>query len=147
MDEISDSRLEKLKERAAKALENAYVPVTGVKFGAAVLTDGGEIYQGSNVQSVISGMGTCAERNAIENAVSHGKYRFKAVLILTSKENPVKPCGACLQMIAEFADVSKHDIEIIMVGQSGEMKRSNIHNMLPDAYTPEEAGLDLEPYR
>lgn len=147
MQKITEEQFERLKEKSKEALENAYVPLTGAKFGAAVLTFQNNIYSGSNVQSVISGMGTCAERNAIENAVTHGEYCFKAIMIFTSKTKPVKPCGACLQLISEFAEVSQENIQVIMIGQNGDVEKSDIHTMLPEAYGPEEADLELEEYR
>ncbi len=59
-----------LIQAAKRGMANAYCPVTGFPVGAAVLTAAGNIYQGCNVQSVISGMGVCAERSAIDHAVA-----------------------------------------------------------------------------
>ncbi|MEM2104935.1 MAG: cytidine deaminase [Candidatus Bathyarchaeia archaeon] len=102
-----------LLEAAAKALYNAYV-LWGFKVGAAVLGEDGEIYDGCNVESWISGLGICAERCAINHAVLHGNRRIKAVALVMEKESSEdpKPCGACLQYIADFAENSK--IKIVM---------------------------------
>ncbi len=77
-------------------MANAYSIVNKFPCGAAVLTEKGNIYQGCNVESVISGMGTCAERSAIDHAVAHGEYGFKAVAIISKLGEPIKPCGMCL---------------------------------------------------
>jgi cytidine deaminase len=99
-------RLEKrLLEEAAKAMKNAYV-LWGFPVGAAVLTEGGEIYGGCNVESWVSGLGVCAERCAIHHAVLHGKRKVKAVAVVAEAQNKsgIRPCGACLQYISDFAE-------------------------------------------
>jgi cytidine deaminase len=99
-------RLEKrLLEEAAKAMKNAYV-LWGFPVGAAVLTEDGEIYGGCNVESWVSGLGVCAERCAIHHAVLHGKRKVKAVAVVAEAQNKsgIRPCGACLQYISDFAD-------------------------------------------
>lgn len=110
-------RLEKeekmLLETAAKALYNAFV-LWGFRVGAAVLGEDGKIYDGCNIESWISGLGTCAERCAVNHAVLHGNSRVKAVAIVIEKKDRAdpKPCGACLQYISDFAESSK--IKIVM---------------------------------
>jgi len=99
-------RLEKrLLEEAAKAMKNAYV-LWGFPVGAAVLTEDGEIYGGCNVESWVSGLGVCAERCAIHHAVLHGKRKVKAVAVVAEAQNKsgIRPCGACLQYISDFAE-------------------------------------------
>ena len=86
---ITKEELEELIEKAKKGLKSAYAPRSNFPTGAAVLTDKGNIYQGCNVESVISGMGTCAERCAIDNAIANGEYCFKAIIVITKLENPV----------------------------------------------------------
>ncbi|MEM3695208.1 MAG: cytidine deaminase [Candidatus Bathyarchaeia archaeon] len=102
-----------LLEAAAKALYKAYV-LWGFRVGAAVLGEDGKIYEGCNVESWISGLGICAERCAVNHAVLHGNMRIKAVALVMEKENgeDPKPCGACLQYMADFAENSK--IKIVM---------------------------------
>lgn len=103
----------KLLEAALKAMDNAYV-LWGFKVGAAVLAEDGKIYGGCNVESWVSGLGTCAERCAIDHAVLHGNRKIRElalVMELKDNNNPV-PCGACLQYIYGFAENSK--IKILM---------------------------------
>lgn len=139
--------LSRLIEKAKQGMKNAYVPVSNFSVGVAVLTDAGNIYKGCNVESVISGMGTCAERCAIDNAVANGEYCYKAVLVLSSLEDFIKPCGMCLQYISEFSQVAEHDIEIIMANSKGKIKKSSIYKMLPKSFGPRDLGLDLKKYK
>lgn len=99
------TREKKLLEEAAKALKNAYI-LWGFPVGAAVLMEDGEIYGGCNVESWISGLGVCAERCAIHHAILHGKRKIKAVAVVVDAKNKsgIKPCGACLQSISDFAE-------------------------------------------
>lgn len=103
----------KLLEAASEATKNAHV-LWGLKVGAAVLAKDGKVYVGCNVESWVSGLGTCAERCAIDHAVLHGNRRIMEIAILTNEEKPQKPipCGACLQYIHDFAENS--EIKILM---------------------------------
>jgi len=94
----------RLLEVAAKALSKAYV-LWGVGVGAAVLAEDGQVYEGCNVESWISGLGICAERNAINHAVLHGSRKIKLVaVVMEDNDCEPRPCGACLQYIHDFAD-------------------------------------------
>lgn len=108
-----DEPEKKLLESALKAMSNAYV-LWGLKVGAAVLADDGQIYMGCNIESWISGLGTCAERCAINHAVLHGNRKIEGIAIVMGAEghNGPRPCGACLQYIYDFADDPK--IKIVM---------------------------------
>lgn len=147
MKKVSSDELQELIKKAKKAMKNAYVPRSNFLVGVAILTDKGTVYQGCNVESVISGMGTCAERCAIDNAVANGEYCFRAILIISKSDEPVKPCGMCLQYISEFSQVAEHDIEIIMLGAKGKIKRSSVNKMLPGSFGPKDSGLNLNKYR
>jgi len=104
---------ERLLEVALKAIYGAYV-LWGFKVGAAVLASDGQIYEGCNVESWISGLGICAERCAINHAVLHGNRKIKEIAVVAhiDSHNDSRPCGACLQYIYDFAENSK--IKIIM---------------------------------
>lgn len=94
----------KLLDASMKASKNAYV-LWGFRVGAAVLAEDGQIYEGCNVESWVSGLGTCAERCAINHAVLHGNRKIEMlalVLEAKSKSGP-RPCGACLQYISDFS--------------------------------------------
>ncbi|MBI2574756.1 cytidine deaminase [Candidatus Woesearchaeota archaeon] len=136
-----------LAKAAMEASKNAYHPVTRTAAGAALMTREGSVYTGCNVQSVISGLGCCAERCAIYNAVAHGAYNYKAIAVYFPTKNGAKPCGACLQLISEFAQVAKTDIRILMVNNEGRIiAESTVNKMLPGAYGPRTAGKKLAAY-
>ncbi|MFT6834957.1 MAG: cytidine deaminase [Francisellaceae bacterium] len=138
---------EKLIQAAAEAMKNAYCIISDFPVGAAVLTTKGNIYKGCNTESVISGMGVCAERSAIDNAVAHGEYCFTALAVTSNLVEPIKPCGMCRQYIGEFSQVVQQDIEVIMSGSEGELLRSSIRKLYPDSFGPEDLGVNLEGYR
>jgi len=144
MKKLDKKEMQKLVEKAKLEMKNAFIPKSKSPVGAAVLTDKGNIYAGCNVDSGISGLGTCAERCAIDNAVANGEHCFKAILIVSESEEPLKPCGMCLQYIAEFSKVAAHDTKIIMVGSKGKIKKSSINKMLPDTFVPKDFGLNLK---
>lgn len=91
-----------LLEEARKAKMRAYSPYSKFKVGAALLTKGGKIFTGCNIENISYGLSNCAERTAIFNAVSEGYTDFEAIAISTSSDVPVYPCGACRQVLAEF---------------------------------------------
>jgi cytidine deaminase len=94
----------KLLDAALRALKNAYV-LWGFKVGASVFAEDGQIYEGCNVESWVSGLGTCAERCAINHAVLHGNRNIKeiAVVMDADSRSELRPCGACLQYISDFS--------------------------------------------
>ena len=115
---LSQEKKELLKA-AEQAAKNAYCPYSHFSVGAAVLTKKGEIFTGANVENAAYGSSICAERSALLKANSEGKLKqikTIAVICKTKKfqiKEPSFPCGACRQMISEFAFHSKKDIEII----------------------------------
>ncbi|MGD0159954.1 MAG: cytidine deaminase [Candidatus Bathyarchaeia archaeon] len=94
----------KLLEASLTALNSAYV-LWGFKVGAAVLAEDGQVYEGCNVESWVSGLGTCAERCAINHAVLNGNRKIKelAVVMNANSGGEPRPCGACLQYISDFS--------------------------------------------
>ncbi|MCP4177968.1 MAG: cytidine deaminase [bacterium] len=145
---MDDEIKQKLIDKAKEGMSNAYTIIHGFAVGAAVLTDRGKIYQGCNTESTISGLGLCAERSAIYHAVAHGDYLIEAIAIISDLEDPIKPCGMCRQLIAEFAQLSKNNIKLVMSNSTGTViKESSIYEMLPHAFGPETLGIDLSAYR
>ena len=112
MTKIGETEKE-LLDASLRALKNAYA-LWGFKVGAAVFAEDGQIYEGCNVESWVSGLGTCAERCAINHAVLHGNRKIKeiAVVMDADSKNEPRPCGACLQYISDFAVNSK--IKVVM---------------------------------
>src|SRR5208337_5398258 len=104
---------EKLLDASLTASNNAHV-LWGFKVGAAVLAEDGQVYEGCNVESWVSGLGTCAERCAINHAVLHGNRKIKelAVVMSANSGGEPRPCGACLQYISDFS--ANPQIKIVM---------------------------------
>ena len=110
---------------ARSARDRAYAPYSNFKVGAAVLGESGEVYTGCNVENASYGLTVCAERVAIQKAVSQGERRITAVAIVAGENDIGRPCGACLQVIKEFAVDA--DIPII-TASAGDGSR-DIHSL------------------
>jgi cytidine deaminase len=138
MVEVGESE-KKLLEAGLKAMKHAYVH-WGFRVGAAVLGTDGKIYEGCNVESWISGLGTCAERSAINHAILHGNRKIRQVAIVMDANKPhqPRPCGACLQYIHDFATSPKAAI-IMAKAHRGKVlcetiQTKTLREMLPYPY-------------
>lgn len=123
---------EKMFNKALEAQKNAYVPYSEFPLGAAVLTENGSIYTGANIENASFSLTNCAERSAIFTAISEGKRKIESLLIVSSTENPVTPCGACRQVINEFAD---GEVEVIMMTEAGKELTMSSTELLPGAFS------------
>lgn len=92
-----------LLAEAERALEHAYAPYSRFHVGAALLTRGGRVIHGCNVENASFGLAICAERNAIFHAVCEGERDFVAIAIVDAQGHGASPCGACRQVLHEFA--------------------------------------------
>lgn len=124
-----------LAKIAIDARENAYVPYSKFKVGAAVLTEDGSIYTGCNIENASYGATNCAERTAIFKAVSEGHKRIKAIAIVGDMSTNTYPCGICRQVIVEFAT---KDIDIILVKNEEDYVIKTMEEILPGAFTKED---------
>lgn len=111
---------------AKKVRENAYAPYSGFKVGASLFSESGKIYVGCNVENASYGLTICAERAAIYNAISKGERAFKAIVICADETNPVPPCGACLQVMAEFGD-----FDVFSFNLEGKFLQMRLSDLLP----------------
>lgn len=131
---VSEEEADDLVEEAEKVRPNTFSTFTESSVGAAILTDSGDIHAAPYFESVIQGLGTCAERNAVGSAVAAGDYKFKAVAVVGQQEEPITPCGACRQILAEFKEIAQHDIAIIMEGQNGDRQVEMLSDMIPESF-------------
>lgn len=129
---LSSEEISTLITKAKNAREAAFVPRSDHKIGACVLTTNGEYFEGCNIEGIISGIGLCAERAAIDHMVIHGKYEVKAVC--TVDEGYTYPCGVCLQYMLEFYQVHDQEIEILVSDLNGEYKLSTVKELIPHGY-------------
>jgi cytidine deaminase len=119
---------EDLLALADEAAANAYVPYSRFHVGAALLTKGGQVYKGCNVENVSYGLTNCAERTAVFAAVAAGARDFQAIAIVQGggTEQPCWPCGACRQVLAEF----NPDLEVIFREGEG-VRVTSLRDLLP----------------
>lgn len=129
---MTSKKLSLLIESAKKASVHAYCPYSKFKVGAAVLTKSGKIYSACNVENASYGLCSCAERNAIFNAVASGDKDIIAVAIYTPTKTPTTPCGACRQVINEFSP----NAEIICCSKTGKTLKTKLDLLLPKAFGP-----------
>lgn len=122
--------MEDLIQAAKLARQGAYVPYSGFKVGAAVLTNSGHVFTGCNIENASYGLTNCAERTAIFKAVSEAGTNLKAIAVVADTEKPVPPCGACRQVIAEF-NINK----IIMCNLKGEKLEVALDELLPFSFS------------
>lgn len=115
-------------EKAIEARENAYVPYSKFKVGAVVVDENGEETKGANIENASYGLSNCAERSAIFAAASKGLRKIKLIAVVADTSKPVSPCGACRQVIKEFAD---ENTVIILGNLKKEYKIMNIEEILP----------------
>jgi cytidine deaminase len=119
---------EALVREACEVRKKSYSPYSKFAVGAALLAKSGEIFTGTNVENISFGMTICAERVACFKAISEGVRGFVAVAIVTS--NSVFPCGACRQVMSEFA--VEH---VIIANQSGEITdETHLEELLPKTF-------------
>lgn len=121
-----------LMKIALKARQNAYAPYSHFAVGAALLAESGRVYTGCNIENASYGLTCCAERNAIFSAVGAGERRFKMLAVAADSPEPVAPCGACRQVIAEFG------IPLVVMGNLKEaIKTMSAEELLPYGFGQE----------
>jgi len=130
---IDPDTMEKLIATARNAREWAYVPYSHYAVGAALLTAGGRIYDGVNIENAAYPTGICAERVAIFKAVSEGEREFSAIVVMT--DNGGTPCGSCRQVMAEFG----LSTQVLIVDTTGKVHiDTTVAGLLPEAFRPED---------
>ena len=123
-----------LFELAKDAMNKAYVPYSKFPVGAAILTAGGKIYSGCNVENAAYPEGTCAEAGAISSMVLGGDTQIKDIFVIGKGEELVTPCGGCRQKIREFSSV---DTMIHICGAERVRKSLTMNELLPFSFGPE----------
>lgn len=124
---------------AVKAREYAYAPYSKFKVGAAVQTKSGRIFSGCNIEDSSYGLSNCAERTAIFKAVSEGEQQLATIAVVADTIEPVSPCGACRQVMAEFG-IEK----IILTNLSGKRKILTLEEILPFHFAKDDIVKDGE---
>ena len=128
---LSEPEQTQLLDVAREALYRAYAPYSGIKVGAAVLTEQGQVFSGANVENASYGLSLCAERAAIAAAVAgEGPgMRIRAIAVASGRTGALAPCGACRQVIHEHGPGAL----VIFQGEEG-LVTAPIAELLPQAF-------------
>ena len=119
---------------AGAARKKAYSPYSGVKIGAAVLTKGGKIFAGCNVENASYGLSCCAERTAIFSAVAAGHRGIRSMAVVGKSDEFTRPCGACRQVMVEF----NPRMRVLRRGDDGFSEDTDAEHLLPSHFNPAE---------
>src|ERR1700694_5433261 len=119
-----------LREAAMRALDNAHAPYSNFRVGAALLTRDGRVITGCNVENSAFGLAICAETLAVASAVSQGLTEFDEIAIASDDSEPTPPCGACRQVLDEFAP----HIRISSYTRDGKEASWTLDELLPHAF-------------
>jgi cytidine deaminase len=119
-----------LREAAMRALDNAHAPYSNFRVGAALLTRDGRLITGCNVENSAYGLAICAETLAVASAVSQGLTEFDEIAIASDDIEPTPPCGACRQVLNEFAP----NIRISSYTRDGKEASWTLSELLPHAF-------------
>jgi cytidine deaminase len=126
----SHEALDALVEAAIRVQDRAYAPYSKFRVGAAVRVADGRVFEGCNVENASYGLSICAERVAIASAVAGGARDIVALAVCTDAHEPAPPCGACRQVIAEFAG----DAPIVLANPRGARVVTSLAELLPRAF-------------
>jgi cytidine deaminase len=116
--------------QAQKAMQNAYAPYSKFHVGAAIIDENNRLHTGCNVENSAYPLGTCAEASAISSMVLSGGRLIKQIMLVSSGEFMVTPCGGCRQKIKEFCD----DETEILIAHNDTITTFNIEDLLPHSF-------------
>ena len=117
---------------ALTAREKAVAPYSGFAVGAALLAMDGVIHRGANVESVSYGLTCCAERVALFKALTEGQRAFRAIAIVARHDGGVMPCGACRQLLFEYAPDAR--VLVADAAKPGSIREFKVADLLPGAF-------------
>ena len=127
-DALIDTQFNDLIATALAARSKAYAPYSKFAVGAAVKCKSGAVFAGANIENRSFGLTICAERIAIGAAVATGEREFVAIAVTSDSDEPIVPCGACRQFLAEFSP----DLTIVSATVRGNRKIDKLSRLLPD---------------
>lgn len=117
---------------ATAARARAYAPYSSFRVGAAVRGASGKIYSGANVENASYGLSICAERAAVFQAIFSGEQELTHLAVVTEGAVPFSPCGACRQVLAEFAG---NDALVLLSTSEGARMKSTLGELLPHRFS------------
>ena len=132
---MTDKELYRL---AKEAMKYSYSPYSECKVGAALLTENGKVFTGTNIENAAFGPTVCAERVAVFKAVSEGVKEFSKIAVVGGKNGIINgifaPCGVCRQVLREFC---KDDFEILLGETEDSFKKVTLKDLLPLSFSPD----------
>ncbi len=141
--DLTEAFVETMVERAKDMSRRAYAPYSKFHVGACLLTEGGRLIDGCNVENASYGLTICAERNAVfqmfavpaedETAISSRDTEIRAVVIYTPTPTPSAPCGACRQVLNEFGTENTY---VLSVCDGPDRLETTLGQLLPHAFGP-----------
>lgn len=129
---------EELIDAAIRAREYGIAPYSGFKVGAVAVTKNGKIFAGCNVENSTYGLTMCAERVAIFKALSEGEHEFTKVVVVADTPQPCYPCGACRQIIWDFAP----NAEVICANLKDQHQIFRAEELIPNAFGARDLHLE-----
>lgn len=124
----------RLLQEAETARQQAYVPYSRFRVGAALVTASGRIVRGCNIENASFGLTNCAERTALFTAVAAGEKDVEAMAVVADTEDLTTPCGACRQVLVELAPRAR----VIIGNLKGDVMVTTSRDLLPGAFTTDE---------
>jgi len=128
----SDTDLALIKQ-AQIAMKKAHAPYSNFHVGATILDENNQIHAGCNVENAAYPLGVCAEGSAISNMVLNGGRSINKIMIVSSGEKLVTPCGGCRQKIKEFSNENTQ----ILVFHDNKTSTFSIEELLPQSFSKE----------
>ena len=123
----------RLVAAALDARKWAVAPYSNFQVGAALFTSGGDIIGGANVESVSFGLTCCAERVALFKALTDGKKSFSAIAVVAALAGGPMPCGACRQLLAEYAPNAV--VWIADANHPSRVREFTVRELLPETFS------------
>ena len=129
---LDNAKKQALVQAAIEARQQSYSPYSNYAVGAALLTAAGEVIRGVNVENAVYPLSLCAERVAVFKAISEGITEFEAIAV--ASRDGGTPCGACRQVMVEFAP----DMTVIVCDESGKVHHEmTVAQLLPESFGPQ----------
>lgn len=119
-----------LLNAAKEVFAHAYVPYSHFRVGAALRSSSGVIYRGANIENASYGLTRCAEQSAIQAMASSGERAFTEIVVYTEAKTPASPCGACRQILFEFAPAA----DVYLCNHLGAVQKTTVAALLPGGF-------------
>ncbi|MFK8013747.1 MAG: cytidine deaminase [Marinicellaceae bacterium] len=120
-----------LISQAQEAMKKAYAPYSNYSVGAAILDENNNIHAGCNVENAAYPLGVCAEGSAISHMILKGGHLIKQILLVSSGDQLVTPCGGCRQKIQEFSDTKT----TVLVYHENHLHTFTVADLLPHSFS------------